>query len=87
MADKDKYTGITVSHDARDALRKFQAIACGWTEARLTMSDALIIAIKIATDKGWDHGIVMDTKEMLGASHTGNGGKNGKAAAESTTEL
>lgn len=44
------YTGISISHAARDDLRLFQARAVGALGQRLNMSEALRLAVKIATD-------------------------------------
>jgi hypothetical protein len=44
-----EYTAINVSHAARDELRTFAARAGGMAASRVTMTDALRIAIRIAT--------------------------------------
>lgn len=43
------YTQVSVSPQARDELRRFQALAGGQVGARLTMTDALALAVAIAT--------------------------------------
>ncbi|MDG9679042.1 hypothetical protein [Micromonospora sp. DH14] len=44
-----EYTAINVSHGARDELRSFAAAATGTLGQRVTMTDALRLAVRIAT--------------------------------------
>lgn len=44
-----EYTGISILPAARDAIRAFAAKAGGELERRLSMSEALMLAVKIAT--------------------------------------
>lgn len=44
------YAGISVAPEARDALRTFQAVAGGRLGQRITVSDALLLAVRIASD-------------------------------------
>lgn len=41
-------TGISISHEARDELRRFQAKAIGTVQARLNMSDTVRLAVALA---------------------------------------
>jgi hypothetical protein len=43
------YTAINVSHAARDDLRVFQAAATGLLRRRVNMTDALRLAVRLAT--------------------------------------
>lgn len=43
-----EYTGISISHAARDELRTFQAQATGVLSRRINMTDALRLAVRIA---------------------------------------
>lgn len=45
---KPGYTGISITPDARDAIRRFQAVAGGKLAHRITLSDALVIAVHLA---------------------------------------
>jgi len=45
---KAGYTGISVTPEARDAVRRFQAVAGGKLATRITVSDALLIAVHLA---------------------------------------
>jgi hypothetical protein len=44
-----EYTGISITPAARDDLRRFQAQATGVLAQRVNMSDALRLAVRIAT--------------------------------------
>jgi hypothetical protein len=44
-----EYTGISISHGARDDLRMFKAQAGGVLGRSINMSDALRLAVRIAT--------------------------------------
>jgi hypothetical protein len=43
------YIGISVAPEARDALRTFQAVAGGQLSQRITLTDALLLAVRVAT--------------------------------------
>lgn len=43
------YTAINVSHEARDDLRVFQAAAIGLMRRRVNMTDAMRLALRLAT--------------------------------------
>jgi hypothetical protein len=49
MAGAD-YTGISITIEARSDLRRFAAAATGALGERVTMTDALRLAIRIASD-------------------------------------
>lgn len=44
-----EYTGISILPAARDAIRAFSAKAGGELERRISMSEALMLAVRIAT--------------------------------------
>lgn len=47
---RSAYVGVNITAEARDALHKFKAVAGGQLEQQITLTDAVELAVTVATN-------------------------------------